>query len=466
MDNIFEDMFRLPDLNPRPSAEEADKARIARRRAAILAQVAKAQQGNRQQGEVIGGGGGGDIFGPRPGIYAGGNTALSAAAEAVTGYFGARENEKLDAAEAAAEQERRRQHEAWLAKGEITGGNGSNLTAVPPPPDLRGQVETALIPQADAQMARNQQALSNPTDADRAYLKHNEAGPVSRADETAPKGRSDQEQLRWLLEGAMIDAPGAKTLLNQAGGQLLTGEAKRETALQLAEQKLLHQAQLQSQRLEAIAQAAYDKAETQAQRDQIAQDFKARQAALDRELRAALHNSTMAFNREKAAAGGGNGGVAKTTEGERKAAGYLGRMEAVEDDPATNVQPSLRQTLVQSIPGVGGYAQALIGTDAENVGRQKQVDFVRAKLRHESGAVIGEKEAYDEAAMYFPRYGDSEAVKAAKAQARKQALEQMRSSAGGAVPTRAAPLAPTKSVRKQGNDGKWYVHDGKGWLPE
>lgn len=64
--------------------------------------------------------------------------------------------------------------------------------------------------------------------------------------------------------------------------------------------------------------------------------------------------------------------------------------------------------------------------------RQAQEDWVRAKLRKESGAVIGDEEMASEIKTYFPQYGDSPEVIAQKARARQIATQAMIRSAGRA----------------------------------
>jgi len=113
-----------------------------------------------------------------------------------------------------------------------------------------------------------------------------------------------------------------------------------------------------------------------------------------------------------------------STEGERTSAGYLGRMEASNNSGAP--LSFLKQQAVDRAPN----AANLILTSDEQVNRQKQEDWVRAKLRKESGAVIGNEEMAREIRMYFPMAGDSQEVLDAKAQAKLQAEQQMRTTAG------------------------------------
>jgi hypothetical protein len=128
------------------------------------------------------------------------------------------------------------------------------------------------------------------------------------------------------------------------------------------------------------------------------------------------------------------------TEGERRAAGFLGRMEAAETE--INAAPAAGQTInyLQDWGAWAGIPDSWLFSGDEQTVLQKQMDWVRAKLRHESGAVIGDDEAREEAATYFPRPGDGDARIKAKKRSREQALEQMRMVAGRAAT--AAPSAP------------------------
>jgi len=121
-----------------------------------------------------------------------------------------------------------------------------------------------------------------------------------------------------------------------------------------------------------------------------------------------------------------------TTEAERTAAGYLGRMEAA-DQNLTNAPPLnfAKQQGMARAPSITNYALS----EQEQKVYQQQADWVRAKLRKESGAVIGDQEMAAEIRTYFPQAGDSPAALASKAQSRAQAHEQMRSSAGKVKPT-------------------------------
>ena len=97
------------------------------------------------------------------------------------------------------------------------------------------------------------------------------------------------------------------------------------------------------------------------------------------------------------------------------AAQTLNKMEAGGFDPAT-----LQQAAGQRLLG-GNY----ILTSDQQVYAQQQEDWVRAKLRQESGAVIGDQEMIKEIQTYFPQPGDGPEVIAQKAKSRRVAEETM-----------------------------------------
>jgi hypothetical protein len=123
-----------------------------------------------------------------------------------------------------------------------------------------------------------------------------------------------------------------------------------------------------------------------------------------------------------------------TTEGERKGAGMYERMVAAEktlQDLAAEGSDRLsifEKGKAKVLPE--GYA---LGNESQKV-LQAQRDWVRAKLRLESGAVIGDEEMAEEIRTYFPSPGEGPEVVAQKAQARQQAMEQVKTQSGRAAP--------------------------------
>jgi predicted thioesterase len=146
----------------------------------------------------------------------------------------------------------------------------------------------------------------------------------------------------------------------------------------------------------------------------------------------------------------------KPTEDQSKSAGFAYRMNLANQtfnqpiiDPATQ-QPLLdrsgRPLTLESVYGVPSRTQAIlraipsagvttgIANYLESEGRQQyrqaQMNWVRANLRAESGAVIGENEMADEIIKYFPQVDDKPATIRQKAEARRAAELAMQVRAG------------------------------------
>ena len=119
------------------------------------------------------------------------------------------------------------------------------------------------------------------------------------------------------------------------------------------------------------------------------------------------------------------------TEAQGNATAYLTRMEAAEKRMDAAVaggysQGSIRDRLAASTPGVGNF---LMSEKGQNY-KQAQEDWVRAKLRKESGAVIADSEMAAEIKTYFPQPGDASSTIAQKAEARRTAMDALKASTG------------------------------------
>ncbi len=134
-------------------------------------------------------------------------------------------------------------------------------------------------------------------------------------------------------------------------------------------------------------------------------------------------------------------------------AGYAGRMANAE-----KIFDELEASPKKGYAGWGSRVAGGLGDDARNIvmspeqqkRRQAEDDWIRSKLRKESGAVIAADEMESERRTYFPYPGDSDAVIKQKAQARKQAVEAMRKTAGPALPSKPAakPAQTQQPARK------------------
>jgi hypothetical protein len=155
----------------------------------------------------------------------------------------------------------------------------------------------------------------------------------------------------------------------------------------------------------------------------------------------------------------------KLTEGMRNNAMYAQRMTAAEKllEGASEQKPGVLETIAGSTPLVGSELGA---NQFRSADRQKAVqaqrDWVRAKLRKESGAAIGVDEMNQEIATYFPQIGDSAEVIAQKKIAREQATQGLIQSAGSAYSPPAEPSKPimTKEAAKMPAKPKLGTVDG------
>jgi len=131
------------------------------------------------------------------------------------------------------------------------------------------------------------------------------------------------------------------------------------------------------------------------------------------------------------------------TESQATSANYMNRMieaeKRMEAALGGGYKPGgIRDAMAGSVPVVGNF---LMSDKGQNY-KQAQEDWVRAKLRKESGAVIAESEMIAEINAYFPKPGDSPEVIQQKAEARATAVQSIAIGAGRAgknLPGAAAP---------------------------
>jgi len=132
---------------------------------------------------------------------------------------------------------------------------------------------------------------------------------------------------------------------------------------------------------------------------------------------------------------------------ESKNAGFYQRMSSVSEmlnRYERNGKPTEYTSMVGEIPVIGQYLQRGAMTPDQAQYRNAAMAWIRAKLRKESGAVIGDDEAKSEYETYFPLPNDKPEVIEQKRQLRKIAEDEMRLSAGKAV-----SLVSTSQQKKQ-----------------
>lgn len=129
------------------------------------------------------------------------------------------------------------------------------------------------------------------------------------------------------------------------------------------------------------------------------------------------------------------------TEFQGKSALYANRAQEAENilssldysPAAIGVKESVSKTpLVGGMLGAAGNAML---SETNQKAEQAQRNFVNAILRQESGAVISEPEFENAKKQYFPATGDSDAVKAQKAENRRVAIESLKNNALGVIDT-------------------------------
>ena len=143
----------------------------------------------------------------------------------------------------------------------------------------------------------------------------------------------------------------------------------------------------------------------------------------------------------------------KPTESEQNAAGFAQRMERADTiaNSLVGQQPGVGSSIAGSIPFVGGMAKRLVQPGQTQQFEQAANDWIRAKLRKESGAAIGKDEMDSEFRTYFPMVGDTAAVITQKAEARRIATDAMRLNAGGQY----RPYVPSSTPAAGGGALTW-----------
>jgi hypothetical protein len=138
---------------------------------------------------------------------------------------------------------------------------------------------------------------------------------------------------------------------------------------------------------------------------------------------------------------------------EQMTAGYASRMLNAENI-ITDVGEAGNPGWASQITGAvaGDAMKSVVMSEAQQKHRQAQEDWVRAKLRKESGAVIADEEMEREIRTYFPMPWDKPDTIKQKAQARAVAIRAMEKTAGPAIPKAANPAPTPKPAQRSGFD--------------
>jgi hypothetical protein len=181
------------------------------------------------------------------------------------------------------------------------------------------------------------------------------------------------------------------------------------------------------------------------------------------------------------------GADTKFSEGATKAANFANMMKDAEGRLATMAGKDAQgnPNPLQNPLGAGeALTESILPEAAANYTRSPQYQqykqaaeqWIRAKLRKESGAAIGNAEMAAEFVTYFPQPGDGPGVIESKAAAREQATRGMLAESRGAYDTffsgeqsAPPPAASPEQVQspfpeypnaQQAPDGNWYVEQG------
>ena len=141
----------------------------------------------------------------------------------------------------------------------------------------------------------------------------------------------------------------------------------------------------------------------------------------------------------------------KLTGEQRKALGFGDRMLNAEQILAEvpNGLPDAGTQMAGAIPLVGNLARNAAMTPDQQKYYNAAQEWIRAKLRKESGAVIGDQEAKDEFRTYFPMPGDSKETIAQKAKLRQFAIGSLAREAGTYYdPAGVTQPKPSVSIRR------------------
>lgn len=123
------------------------------------------------------------------------------------------------------------------------------------------------------------------------------------------------------------------------------------------------------------------------------------------------------------------------SDGEKLASGFYERMTSAQSEIDQLLSEVPGYSPVKGLEPIRGASNLTASPEYQRY-RQAASDWIRAKLRKESGAAIGDQEMAQEYETYFPVVGDSAEVIEQKARARRQAEAGMLRSAGqGYKPT-------------------------------
>jgi hypothetical protein len=264
--------------------------------------------------------------------------------------------------------------------------------------------------------------------------------PPDMVGPTAPP--TQQDTLAWAQRGAAI--PSRKDVMSRFIADQEINEPirqeDRQFKAQAREDRQAEARELRKQQEAEFERNRIDRGEQKAA-DRVARLEELEMRLADRGLDRAAREQASREHRQLVAQIAADKAQAKaeaplkTTEAERVSAGYLNRMQEAEKT-MSGIQGgdmNLAQKAVGGVPGIGKALQPYVLGPAKQKALQAQEDWVRAKLRKESGASIPPEEMAAEIRTYFPQPGEGPEVVAQKAASRKAAERQLQITAGGAA---------------------------------
>lgn len=353
--------------------------------------------------------------------------ALLGQQRSVTDYLG-----EMDQADARRQQ---MQTNALLAQQELETGRQRNALAALQMDQMRAKAQQ----DAAAQAAR-QSALSSPgVDARALYS----AGiPAKDIEFLAGAGNLGRQKVARTLEIAGPDGRPMQVQLDEFG-QVVGSQMPKAVPLKMQDL---------GGRVVAVDEygmkpgQSMDKTMTAGERDASARGWAGIKQSADQ------FGQRLAFDKQKDAREAAGGG--QITEGERNASGYASRMvEATKllDQFESKGRATYGTQVAGALPLVGASAQRSVMNADQQRYRQAQEDWVRAKLRKESGAVIGKDEMDAEISTYFPMPGDLPENVAQKRQAREVATRAMVTAAGRGIKSQGTAPGQVLKFDAQGN---------------
>lgn len=140
------------------------------------------------------------------------------------------------------------------------------------------------------------------------------------------------------------------------------------------------------------------------------------------------------------------------TEGQKLSAGFASRMEAANAildqlEEQGGALPTEKTEALGAIPFLGGYARRKAMSSDQQRYRQAAQNWIRANLRKESGAAIGDAEMEAEYETYFPVPGDTKEAIEQKREARKITTDAMIKNAGPVYSPTTGARVPTRKPK-------------------